>query len=56
MKIKYVVSRNENSQGSIRELERKEFSGVDLAIAYHRAQRNGSFSWWEITVEYEPEQ
>ena len=53
MKIKYVVSLCENCAGRLHEIKRKEFGGVDLAIVFHSAQANGTFSWWEITVEYE---
>lgn len=52
MEIKYIVGNYENSCGRIVAIREKEFDSVEDAIEYHKKQRDGSFSWWEIRVLY----
>lgn len=55
MEIKYSVNKNEMVCGSVSVSEFEEFFTVDAAIEYHKKQEDGSFNWWDITVEYEDE-
>lgn len=55
MKIEYIVSKCEMREGNVWTLSSETFKTVEDAIAYHRQQKDGHFSWWEIRVTYSEE-
>ena len=52
MKIKYIVAKLSIDAGRLNSSQEKEFDNVEDAIKYHRQQKEGAFSWWDITVDY----
>tara|TARA_R110000772_G_scaffold72404_2_gene157891 strand:+ start:1367 stop:1525 length:159 start_codon:yes stop_codon:yes gene_type:complete len=52
MKVTYTVARFSLEAGDLRSDREKVFDNVDDAISHHRQQKDGYFSWWEITVNY----
>lgn len=52
MKITYTVAKFSLEAGQLRSDQEKEFDYVDDAISHHKQQKDGYFSWWEITVNY----
>ena len=52
MKIKYIVTQQEITQGRLHHLSERTFDTVEEAIAFREDKRDGDFAWWDILVDY----
>jgi len=52
MEITYIVGNYEVSAGALHTIKEHVFQTVEEAIEFRDKQKAGSFSWWEIIVDY----
>ena len=52
MKISYLVTQQEITQGRLHTLSERPFDTVEEAIAFREGKRDGEFVWWGILVDY----
>lgn len=50
--LEYVCCHCENAQGGRRILESFRFKTVEEAVEFTKKQKEGTFSWWEVQVEF----
>ncbi len=52
MEIKYIVANLEVTGGGLSTNKEFYFTTVEQAIEFREKQKKGTFSWWEIIVDY----